>query len=89
MELTGKVVLITGASSGIGEAWVTATEFHESLRAGRILGAGRMTPHSPEHVARAIVRAIRSGEAEIVLAPGPERPEDVEAPTGDSAHSAA
>jgi len=39
--------------------WVTATEFHQSLRAGRILGAGRMTPHSAEHVARAIVRAVR------------------------------
>lgn len=81
------------ASDGIAVSlvypWVTATEFHENLRAGRILGAGRMTPHSAEHVARAIIRAIRSGEAEIVLAPGPERPEDVEAPTGGSVHSAA
>lgn len=57
--------------------WVTATEFSSSLRAGRTLGAGHMTPHSAEHVARAIVRAIRTGEAEIVLTPGPERPEDV------------
>lgn len=59
--------------------WVTATEFHQSLRAGQVLGAGHLTPHSREHVARAIVRAIRCGEAEVVLTPGPERPEDVEA----------
>jgi short-subunit dehydrogenase len=64
--------------------WVTATEFHESLRAGQVLGAGRMTPHSAEYVARAIVRAIRGGEAEIVLTPGPERPEDVEVSAGEA-----
>lgn len=64
--------------------WVTATEFHQSLRAGRVLGAGRLTPHSAEHVARAIVCAIRGGEAEVVLTPGPERPEDVEVPGGDA-----
>ncbi len=43
-----------------------------------------MAPHSAEHVARGIVRAIRSGEAEVVLPTGPERPEDLEAPTHDA-----
>lgn len=57
--------------------WVTATEFSSSLRAGQVLGSGRLIPHTAEHVARAIVRAMRGGEAEIVLTPGPERPEDV------------
>ena len=62
--------------------WVTATEFHQSLRAGRVHGSGGVPPHSAEHVARGIVRAIRCGEAQVVLTPGPERPEDVEASTG-------
>ena len=62
--------------------WVTATEFHQSLRAGRVHGSGGVPPHSAEHVARGIVRAIRCGEAEVVLTPGPERPEDVEAAAG-------
>jgi short-subunit dehydrogenase len=62
--------------------WVTATEFHQSLRAGQVRPEGHMPPHSAEHVARGIVRAIRCGEAEVVLTPGPERPEDVEASAG-------
>jgi len=58
---------------------VTATEFHDRLRAGA-LGAGgsRITPHSPRYVAQAIVRAILTGEAEIVIHHGPERPEEME-----------
>jgi short-subunit dehydrogenase len=58
---------------------VTATEFHERLRAGDIpAGAGSLTPHSPEYVAKAIVRALHTGEAEVVIPHGPERPEELE-----------
>jgi short-subunit dehydrogenase len=44
---------------------VTATEFHRSLRAGSMRG-GTLEPRPPEVVADAILRAIRTGEAEIV-----------------------
>ena len=58
---------------------VTATEFHETLRAGS-MPAGRptLTPHSPEYVAKAIVRALHTGEAEVIIPHGPERPEEME-----------
>jgi short-subunit dehydrogenase len=60
---------------------VTATEFHDKLRAGVMrAGGGGLTPHSPRYVAKAIVRAIRTGEAEIVIPHGPERSEGVEVP---------
>jgi short-subunit dehydrogenase len=51
---------------------VTATEFHQSLRAGARaggFGGGRIVPQSAESVAEAIVAIIRSGEPEVVLAP--------------------
>ena len=58
---------------------VTATEFHDKLRAGDIpVGAVDLTPRSPEYVAKAIVRAIRTGEAEVVIPHGPEHPEEME-----------
>ena len=58
---------------------VTSTEFHDKLRAGIVAsGAGGLTPHSPEYVAKAIIRALRSGEAEVVIPHGPERPEEME-----------
>src|SRR5215212_4412742 len=62
---------------------VTATEFHDRLRAGAVrVGGSGLTPHSPRYVAKAIVRAIRTGEAEIVVPHGPEhgpeRPEEME-----------
>ena len=60
---------------------VTATEFHKKLRAGAMgAGGGRLTPHSPRYVAKAISRAIRTGEAEIVISHGAERSEEVEVP---------
>lgn len=49
---------------------VTATEFHKSLRAGEIRGGGRIVPQAPEVVAEAILRAVETGEAEIVVPPG-------------------
>jgi short-subunit dehydrogenase len=64
---------------------VTATEFHDRLRAGDIpAGAGDLTPHSPEYVAKAIVRAIHTGEAEVVIPHGPEHPEEMELATYSS-----
>jgi short-subunit dehydrogenase len=52
---------------------VTATEFHQSLRAGARVGGGwqggRIEPHSAEEVAEAIIAVVRSGEPEVVLAP--------------------
>ena len=62
---------------------VTATEFHQTLRAGHITGVGtpgeatRPTPHSADYVALAIARAIRTGEAEVVVPYGPERPDEM------------
>ena len=59
---------------------VTATEFHDKLRAGAMgTGGGSLTPHSPCYVAKAIVRAILTGEAEVVIPHGPECPEEMEA----------
>jgi len=51
---------------------VTATEFHQSLRAGARAGGsggGRIEPQSAESVAEAIVGLVRSGEPEAMLAP--------------------
>ena len=48
---------------------VTATEFHQTLRAGSMRGGGRLVPEAPEVVARAILEAIRSGAAEVVVPP--------------------
>jgi len=48
---------------------VTATEFHQTLRAGAMRGGGRLVPEAPEVVARAILEAIRSGAAEVVVPP--------------------
>ena len=48
---------------------VTATEFHQTLRAGSMRGGGRLVPEAPEVVARAILEAIRSAAAEVVVPP--------------------
>ena len=48
---------------------VTATEFHQTLRAGSMRDGGRLVPEAPEVVARAILEAIRSGAAEVVVPP--------------------
>jgi short-subunit dehydrogenase len=58
---------------------VTATEFHDKLRAGTMRAGGSgLTPHTPRYVAKAILRAILAGEAEIVVPYGPERPEEMD-----------
>jgi NADP-dependent 3-hydroxy acid dehydrogenase YdfG len=58
--------------------FVTATEFHSTLRAGA--GPGRrpgFEPHPPELVAEAIIDLVRTGEEEAILIPerarGPRR----------------
>src|SRR5664280_31349 len=53
---------------------VTATEFHQHLRAGRLLpGARTIPPDPPELVGQAIVLAIRTGEAHVLVS-DPPRP---------------
>ncbi|MGO9961789.1 MAG: SDR family NAD(P)-dependent oxidoreductase [Solirubrobacteraceae bacterium] len=56
---------------------VTATEFHDTLAAGSRPRRAGMTAHSPLYVARVIVRALRTGAAEIVIPHGPEQ-EDID-----------
>jgi short-subunit dehydrogenase len=51
---------------------VTATEFHEVLRQGATPSRRLpFDPQTPESVAQAIIRAIETGEAEIVLGHSP------------------
>jgi len=58
---------------------ITSTEFHDKLRAGSVpSGAAGLTPHSPEYVAMAILRALHTGEAEVIIPHGPERHEEIE-----------
>jgi len=64
---------------------VTATEFHQHLRAGRILSGTRaMTPDPPELAADAIVLAIRTGEAHVLVSDPPRAftPEGRDGPAG-------
>ncbi len=50
--------------------FITATAFHDSLRAGRSpLQRGALPPHPPELVAEAILALIDSGDEEAVLLP--------------------
>ena len=50
--------------------FVTATEFHDTLRAGAISSAGRrFEPDTAEHVANAILDLVRTGDEEAVLVP--------------------
>ena len=48
---------------------ITATEFHQSLRAGSMRGGAHIPAHSPELVAEAIRRAIQTGDAEVFPVP--------------------
>jgi NAD(P)-dependent dehydrogenase (short-subunit alcohol dehydrogenase family) len=51
---------------------VTATEFHQRLRAGHLVTGGRsITPDPPELVGRAIAMAIRTGEPHVLVADPP------------------
>jgi short-subunit dehydrogenase len=48
---------------------ITATEFHQSLRAGSMRGGAHIQKHPPELVAEAIRRAIATGDAEVFPVP--------------------
>ncbi len=51
---------------------VTATEFHQRLRAGELRGGGHaIAPDPPELVGEAIAYAIRGGEAHVLVADPP------------------
>lgn len=55
---------------------VTATEFHQALRAGARVGgwsASPVAPYTAEQVAEAIIGVIRSGAEEVVLSPATSR----------------
>jgi NADP-dependent 3-hydroxy acid dehydrogenase YdfG len=52
---------------------MTATEFHQHLRAGHLVAGGRaITPDPPELVAQAIAMAITTGEPHILVADPPK-----------------
>jgi NAD(P)-dependent dehydrogenase (short-subunit alcohol dehydrogenase family) len=63
-----------GIAVSIVYPFVTATEFHTSLRAGQLrqrpVGTAWAPPGPPERVAEAILGLVRSGEEEAVLIPG-------------------
>jgi NADP-dependent 3-hydroxy acid dehydrogenase YdfG len=46
---------------------VTATEFHQSLRAGSMRAGGHVVPEAAEVVAEAVLEAVRTGAAETVV----------------------
>jgi short-subunit dehydrogenase len=69
LELAGAGVVVSVVYPS-----VTATEFHERLRAGHLVaGARRIQPDPPELAAAAIAFAITSGEAHVLVA-DPPRP---------------
>ena len=50
--------------------FITATEFHDTLRAGSLQQRpGGPAPHTAEQVAQALLRLVESGEEEAVLVP--------------------
>ena len=52
---------------------VTATEFHQRLRAGHLVTGGRsISPDPPELVAQAIAMAISTGEPHVLVADPPK-----------------
>ncbi|HZL04886.1 MAG TPA: SDR family oxidoreductase [Coriobacteriia bacterium] len=69
LELAGAGVMVSVVYPS-----VTATEFHDRLRAGHLVsGARAIPPDPPELAAAAIAFAIRSGEAHVLVA-DPPRP---------------
>ncbi|MGO9319471.1 MAG: SDR family oxidoreductase [Solirubrobacteraceae bacterium] len=63
-----------GVSVSVVYPSVTATEFHQKLRAGQLVsGARRIAPDPPELVAEAIAFALQRGEPHVLVA-DPPRP---------------
>ena len=78
LNLLSQVAAVEFAASGISVSVVypsvTATEFHQSLRAGGFAGRGRgIAPDPPELVGAAIAFAIRTGEGHVLVG-DPPRP---------------
>ena len=77
LNMLSQVARLEFAAAGVTVSLVyplvTATEFHQKLRAGHFAGGGHIEPHPPELVAEAILFAIRSGEAHVLVA-DPPRP---------------
>ena len=77
LNMLSQVARLEFAAAGVTVSLVyplvTATEFHQKPRAGHFAGGGHIEPHPPELVAEAILFAIRSGEAHVLVA-DPPRP---------------
>ncbi len=73
LSQVGRVELAgAGVSVSVVYPSVTATEFHQKLRAGHLApGARTITPDPPELVAQAVVMAVRTGEAHVLVADPP------------------
>lgn len=71
LNMLSQVARVEWARDGIAVSLVlpsiTATEFHQVLRAGQMAGKPPFAAHPPELVAEAVLRAIETGEEEIVL----------------------
>jgi NADP-dependent 3-hydroxy acid dehydrogenase YdfG len=77
LNMLSQVARLEQAGSGVTVSVVypsvTATEFHQRLRAGKLVSGGRgITPDPPELVGEAIAFAIRSGEAHVLVADPPQ-----------------
>jgi short-subunit dehydrogenase len=78
LNMLSQVARVELESAGISVSLVypsvTATEFHQRLRAGGLVAGGRtIPPDPPQLVARAISMAIVTGEAHVLVA-DPPRP---------------
>ena len=78
LNMMSQVARLELAPSGVTVSVVypsaTATEFHERLRAGQMIGGARAIPRDPpELAAQAVVFAVRTGEAHVLVA-DPPRP---------------
>ncbi|MGO9028902.1 MAG: SDR family oxidoreductase [Acidimicrobiales bacterium] len=73
LSQVGRVELAeAGVTVSVVYPSVTATEFHDHLRAGHLVtGAWTITPDPPELAAGAIVFAIRTGDAHVLVADPP------------------
>jgi NAD(P)-dependent dehydrogenase (short-subunit alcohol dehydrogenase family) len=78
LNMLSQVARVELASSGVSVSLVypsvTATEFHDQLRAGQIATGARNIPRDPpELVGEAIAFAVETGEAHVLVA-DPPRP---------------
>jgi len=76
LNLISQVARLEFAKQGVSVSVVypalTATEFHKNLRAGGLAsGARSITPDPPELAAEAILHAIRSGAAHVLVGDPP------------------